>query len=228
MVEQQVPGRHAGVIEAVRGMEEAVAEKALLSVGATSRRLAGLLGVNDTTALRYLREVIASGKLIEIDHAGRRMMLPWPAEVEAPPDCWATGEVKRGNFRMTAHREVGPAMSKIRFVFTPERLKRVMNQAVAEAVERAAEKQGLEEEWQAKRAAKEAEGRAVFVTHYPVLAGLLSRLHEQVHVSEDSARGVSFHATEHPRAGVVARVSIEVDDERFGVLEGILNKALGD
>ncbi|MGW1261125.1 hypothetical protein ACWD7Y_04090 [Streptomyces drozdowiczii] len=227
MVEEQVPGWHMAVLDAVREMEKSARESALLAIGATSRRLSDVLGVTETTALRYLRDVIASGKLVEISHAGRRLLFPWPAELQDPPERWATGEVKRGTFRMTAHREVGPAMSKIRFVFTPERLKQVMDQAVAEEAAKAAKKEHEAEERRAKWDAEAAEERAVFEKHYPALAGLLARLHEQVNDPGDSLGGVRLHAKEHPQVGVLARVSIEVREEQFEALEKILGKALG-
>lgn len=228
MVEQQVPGWHEAVVDSVREMEGAACEGALLAVGATSRRLADVLGVTETTALRYLREVIASGKLVEVEHAGRKLLFPWPDEVKDPPERWANGEVKRGAFRMTTYREVGPAMSRIRFVFTPERLKQVMDQAVAEEAARAAKKERESEEQQARYAAEEAEERARFAKHYPLLAELLERFAEQIQTPRRSGLGVRLNVNEHATLGVLARVHIEVTDERFDILEKILRSGLGD
>ncbi|MEW1922327.1 hypothetical protein [Streptomyces sp. NPDC088360] len=228
MVEEQAPGWHTAVVDAVRAMEEAARERELLSVGTTSRRLAGAIEVTETTALRYLRGVIGAGKLVEIGHAGRRLLLPWPEGTQSPPDVWVTGEVKRGSFRVTEHREPGPAMAKIRFVMTPERLAALMQEKLAAQEETAARKQREVEERASRRAVEEAEQREVFAKHYPVLAGLLARFAEEVEGPEDSGLGVRLNAREHPALGVVARVHIEVGDERLDVLERILRDGLGE
>ncbi len=219
--------RHAAVAEVVREMGSTAREGALLAVGATSRRLAEQLGVTETTALRYLRETIAAGQLVEIGHVGRKLLLPWPEDTKNPPDVWVTGEVKRGSFRVTEHREVGPAMAKIRFVFTPERLKQLMDQAVAEEAAKATKKKSEDDEQRAEHEAEEAAEQAVFAQHYPVLASLLLRLHEQV-PPEASARGVRFYANKRSEGYVRGLVSIEVGDKHFEALEEILRNGLED
>lgn len=220
--------RHSAIVEAVRDMEAAAPDGALLAVGATSRSLARRLGVTETTALRYLKETIAAGQLAEIGHVGRKLLFPWPDGLPNTPERWTTGEVKRGAFRITTYREVGPAMAKIRFVFTPERLKLLMDQAIAEDAAEAAKKARKDQERQEKWAAEDAEGRAVFAKHYPALAGLLERFEEQVREErEGRSLGVRFDAREHPKAGVLGRVNIEVTDEKFAVLEAILRDGLG-
>lgn len=221
-------GRHEAVVAAVREMEAAAPQAALLSVGTTSRRLADHLEVTETTALRYLRETIAAGLLVEVAHAGRRLLLSWPDGTESPPDVWVTGEVKRGNFRVTEIREPGPTMAKIRFVMTPDRLKTLMDGALEAEKAKAAKKQSEDDARAAKHAAEEAEGQAVFAKHYPTLAGLLARVQEQTHVGDGAMDGVRFFAREHPRVGVLSRVTIEVSDARFDVLEQILRDGLGD
>jgi hypothetical protein len=226
MVQENVPGWHADVIAAVRG-GEAAGDNVLLSIGAQSRALTRVLGISESAALKYLRAVIKSGALLEVSHAGRRLLLEWPAEVTDPPDVWVAGEVKRGTFRVTEHREVGPAMSKIKFVVSPERLQKIKDDALARQAAKAAQQQKKEEERQARYAAEEAAERAVFSKHYPALAELLTRFHERVDVPDRVAAGVRFYAKEHPRAGVIGRVTVEVDFERFGVLEEILRNGLG-
>ncbi|MFF8283395.1 hypothetical protein ACF06W_11805 [Streptomyces albus] len=228
MAEQQVPGWHAAVVDAVREMEQTAADGVLLGVGPTSRRLVRMLEVTESTAVRYLREVIASGKLIEVGHVGRRLLLPWPEGMTEPPLPWVTGEVKRGTYRLTEYREPGPAMARVRFVFTPERLKQLMDGVLEQEAEKAAREENAEAKRRAEHEAEEAAEQALFAKHYPVLAGLLSRLHEQVHVPGRSARGVSFYANEQSESGVRARVQIEVGAERFDALEAVLSKALGE
>ncbi|MEU3979572.1 hypothetical protein AB0F77_05590 [Streptomyces sp. NPDC026672] len=217
-MEEQKGGRHSAVVDAVREMEAAARDDALLAVGATSRSLARRLGVTETTALRYLRETIAAGHLVEVGHIGRKLLLPWPAELASPPERWATGEVSRGTFRLVTSRETGPAMAKIRFVFAPERLKQVMDKAVAEEAAKAAEQR-------AKDDADEAVEQAVFAENYPALAVLLSRLQERV-PPVGSARGVRFYAEERPEGRVRGRVTIEMGDAHFDALEEILRTGL--
>ncbi|MFJ4686411.1 hypothetical protein [Streptomyces sp. NPDC088789] len=225
---EEMSGRHAAVVAAVREMESAAKGRALLAVGATSRRLASALEVTETTALRYLRETIAAEWLVELEHAGRKLLVPWPEGTENPPDVWVNGEPKKGTFRVTEHREVGPAMARVRFVFTPERLKLLVTQVLAEAVWRAAVKQRADAAQEARYAAEDEAERKLFAQHYPLLAGMLTWYHEQLYVPRRSARGVRFHASEHPERGVRARVTIEVGDERFEVLEKILRDSLDD
>lgn len=132
---EEMSGRHAAVVAAVRELESAAKGRALLAVGATSRRLVSVLGVTETTALRYLRQTIEAGLLVELEHAGRKLLVPWPEGTENPPDVWVNGEPKKGAFRVTKHCEAGPAMAKVRFVLTPERLKVLVTQVLADAVE---------------------------------------------------------------------------------------------
>lgn len=220
-------GRQESVVAAVREMEGAALETALLAVGTTSRKLMAYLEVTESTALRYLRETIAAGHLVEVAHAGRRLLLPWPEGMTNPPDVWVTGAVNRGKFRMTEHREVGPAMAKIRFVMTPERLKQLMDRVLAEQEAKAAKEKEERDAYEAARVKEDAEERAAFARHYPFLAEMLARFHEQVHVPGKTARGVGCYVTEHSEGRVRGRVQIEVGDERFEVLEKILSDGLG-
>ncbi|MFF1693193.1 hypothetical protein ACFVXC_06125 [Streptomyces sp. NPDC058257] len=183
--------------------------------------------MTETTALRYLRETIAAGLLVEVGHAGRRLLLPWPDGTQSPPDVWVTGEVKRGTFRVTEFREPGPTMAKIRFVMTPERLKARMDGALDAEKAKAAKKEREAEDRRAKQAAQEAEERALFAKTYPSLAALLARLHERVTVPGGLSGGVRVWAKEHPEVGVLGRVNLEVDFEEFGALEEILRDGLG-
>ncbi|MET9360319.1 hypothetical protein ABZX93_05370 [Streptomyces sp. NPDC006632] len=212
------------VVEAVSEMESDLKDGGLLSVGVAIRRAAAELGVNDTTTRKDIGALVAAGRLVEVSHVGRRLLLPWPAEFTDPPVRWVNGAVKRGWYEVTEDRQVGPAMVKVRFLFTPERLTAMLERIRQEHAAAAGEQKRRAEESQAEAAEEEA----TFKKHHPALADLLERLHESVHTPGRSARGVRMFSTEHGDFGLRSRVMIEVSNERFAALEQALRDGLGE
>ncbi|WNI17561.1 hypothetical protein [Actinacidiphila sp. ITFR-21] len=231
-MDNRLETRLAAVIATVSALESGLKDPELLSVGVAIRKTAEKLGVNDTTTRADVLMLLAEGRLVQVSHVGRRLLFPWPAQDEEAPTPWVNGAVKRGWYEITDHRQPGPAMAKVRFLFTPERLAAVMKRLrEADASEKAEvqeREQRRREAYAAESAARDAEEKAAFREHYPVLADLLERLHAQVHVPGRSAMGVRVDVQENRSLGALGRVSIEVTDERFGALEAILRDGLGE
>lgn len=227
MSEQDMGERHQKVADFVRGLEAEGKGNKLFSVGATSRQMAGVLNLSEATARKYLREAVAAGALVEVKHEHRLLDFPWPEGVEFKPKRWAQGSMNRGWFHMTEERQVGPAMTRITFVFTPERLKQVVDEAMEVDSEKALEQAFRRVQQERRRTEETAEKEKVFAKHHPMLAELLGVLRKRVQGPDSSVPAVRVSAKEHPQAGFIGRVHIEVPEERFAELETILLNGLG-
>lgn len=230
MSEQDLEGRHKRVAEFVRALENTGKPETLYSVGVVSRRMAREMGLVETTARKYLKAAVAAGVVVEVKHLGRSLRFPWPIEevTKGAPERFVQGSVNRGRFWMTEDRQVGPAMTKTTFLFTPDRLEHVMDVARQADVAKASEREKRTRERQQKMAAEAAAEEAVFAQHYPELARLLRLLRERVLVSGRTMQGVRMYAQEHPGAGILGTVDIEVRREGLAELEAVLRDGLGE
>ncbi|MFH9731937.1 hypothetical protein [Streptomyces sp. NPDC017260] len=230
MDERELRERRERIAAFVRGWEDAGRPESLYSVGAMSRAMAKAMNLVESTARKYLRDAIDAGVLVEVKHLGRSLQFPWPTEelAKGAPERFVQGSVNRGRFWVTEDHQLGPAMTKITFVFTPERVKQVMDEAREADARKATERKQREEERLRRMAAEDAAEAAVFAKHYPELTRLLGVLHERVQEPERIGQGVQMYAEEHPRAGVLATVKITVRrPEALAKLAAILRDGLG-
>lgn len=220
--------RTARVVEVVRGELGKLGHRDLLTVGMAATAVVCALTVTETTARRYVAAALETSELIEVGHVGRKLDLPWPADVTEPPDVWLTGNLRRQHYYLTEHRQPGPQLARTRFVMTPEHLKELMDLKLQEQAGRRAQEQQRQEKRAQETAARNAASWAVLVEQRPVLAGLLRRLDAELAPAQEGEPAVRVSAREHPDVGLYGHVALSVGIEAFDVLERVLRDGLGE